>query len=90
MAGVVNMSVLVFFVLDGVGGLLFAIAYVGLGVIFQDAIASVFATLMQLGSIGVLTIVAALCYTRFSNGGGERCLFASFAWTALPSPSFAN
>ena len=50
MAGVVNMSVLVFFVLDGVGGLLFAIAYVGLGVIFQDAIASVFATLMQSGS----------------------------------------
>jgi rhodanese-related sulfurtransferase len=66
MAGVVNMSVPIFFLLDGVGALLFAIAFVGLGVVFRDGIASVLATLTQLGSIGVLTIVTGLAlYSLF-------------------------
>jgi membrane protein DedA with SNARE-associated domain/rhodanese-related sulfurtransferase len=60
MAGVVRMSVLTFFLLDGLGGLLFVIAFVALGVIFHQAVASVLATLRELGTFGLLAIVAAL------------------------------
>jgi rhodanese-related sulfurtransferase len=66
MAGVVNMSVLTFFLLNGVGALLFVIAFVALGVIFQDAITSVLDTLTELGAIGILAIVVGLAlYSLF-------------------------
>jgi membrane protein DedA with SNARE-associated domain/rhodanese-related sulfurtransferase len=66
MAGVVNMSVLTFFLLNGVGALLFVIVFIALGVIFQDAITSVLATLTELGTIGILAIVAGLAlYSLF-------------------------
>jgi len=60
MAGVVRRPVLTFFLLDGLGGLLFVIAFVALGAIFQQAIASVLGTLRELGIFGILAIVAAL------------------------------
>lgn len=60
MAGVVRMSVLTFFLLNGLGELLFVIIFVALGVIFQRAIASVLATLKELGTFGIFAIVAAL------------------------------
>jgi membrane protein DedA with SNARE-associated domain/rhodanese-related sulfurtransferase len=60
MAGVVRMAVLTFFLLNGLGALLFIIVFVALGIIFQQAIASVIATLTELGIFGILAIVAAL------------------------------
>lgn len=68
MAGVVRMSVLTFFLLNGLGTLLFVILFVALGVIFQQAIASALATLTELGTYGILAIVAALA------------LYAIFKW----------
>jgi len=58
MAGITNMSLLAFFLLNGLGGLLFVTAFVVLGVIFQEAITSALTTLMELGAFGILTIVA--------------------------------
>src|SRR6516164_2827894 len=58
MAGITNMSLLAFFLLNGLGRLLFVTAFVVLGVIFQDAITSALTTLMELGAFGILTIVA--------------------------------
>ena len=43
------MSVLTFILLNGVGALLFVIAVVALGVIFQDAITSILVTLTESG-----------------------------------------
>lgn len=60
MAGVVRMAVLTFFLLNGLGGLLFVILFVALGVVFQQAIASVLDTLKELGTFGIFAIVAAL------------------------------
>lgn len=60
MAGVVRMSALTFLLLNGLGGLLFVIAFVALGVIFQQAIASLLVTLKELGTFGILAIVTAL------------------------------
>lgn len=60
MAGVVKMSALPFFVLDGTGGLLFVGAIVALGALFHDAIASVLATLTQLGELGVAAVAGAI------------------------------
>jgi membrane protein DedA with SNARE-associated domain/rhodanese-related sulfurtransferase len=60
MAGVVRMSAVTFFLLNGLGELLFVIAFVALGVIFQQAIAGVLDTLRELGAFGILAIVAAL------------------------------
>ncbi|HVI13868.1 MAG TPA: rhodanese-like domain-containing protein [Pseudolabrys sp.] len=60
MAGIANMSFFEFFLLNGLGGLLFVGAFVMLGVIFQDAITSALATLIELGALGILMIVAAL------------------------------
>jgi hypothetical protein len=67
------MAVLTFFLLDWLGALLFIIVFVAahfggdgrrcpyaLGIIFQQAIASVIATLTELGIFGILAIVAAL------------------------------
>jgi rhodanese-related sulfurtransferase len=66
MAGVVKMPMIVFLLLNGIGGLLFVIAFVGLGVIFQDAITSVLATFTELGALGIITIVAGLAlYSLF-------------------------
>jgi membrane protein DedA with SNARE-associated domain/rhodanese-related sulfurtransferase len=68
MAGIVNMPILTFFALNGVGSLLFVVLFVALGVIFQHAITSVLATLTELGTIGILAIVASLA------------LYALFKW----------
>jgi len=66
MAGVVNMPAFTFLLLNVVGSLLFVIVFVALGVIFQDAITSVLVTLTELGTIGILTIVAGLAlYSLF-------------------------
>jgi len=60
MAGITNMSLLAFFLLNGLSGLLFVSALVALGAIFQDAITSALTTLTQLGALGILIIVAGL------------------------------
>lgn len=60
LAGVTRMSVSAFLALDGIGSLLFVGAMVALGLIFQDAIASVVATLVDFGVAGVLIVVAAI------------------------------
>jgi membrane protein DedA with SNARE-associated domain/rhodanese-related sulfurtransferase len=60
MAGVTNMSSLSFFLLNGVGALLFVGVFVALGVIFQDAVTSVLVTLTELGTFGILVIVVGL------------------------------
>jgi membrane protein DedA with SNARE-associated domain/rhodanese-related sulfurtransferase len=60
MAGVSRMSALTFLVLDGFGVLLFVGASVLLGIIFQDAIASVVATLVEFGTLGAVAVFAAL------------------------------
>jgi membrane protein DedA with SNARE-associated domain/rhodanese-related sulfurtransferase len=66
MAGVFKMSLLSFFLLNGVGTLLFVVTSVALGVIFQDAITSALAILTELGGIGVLAIIASVAvYSLF-------------------------
>jgi len=60
MAGVTKMTVLAFLLLDGIGALLFISADVALGLLFQDAITSVLSTLMDLGKIGGLIVLAAI------------------------------
>ena len=60
MAGVTKMPLPVFLVLDAMGKLLFVSTAVALGRIFQDAIASVLATLADFGKVGVLAVAAAL------------------------------
>ena len=58
MAGITNMPLLAFSLLNGLGGLLFVSAFVALGAIFQDAITSALTTLTELGAFGILMIVA--------------------------------
>ncbi len=60
MAGVTRMPVLVFLLLDGIGSIFFVGAAVALGLIFQNAIASAIATLVDLGALGGLAVVAAI------------------------------
>lgn len=60
MAGITRMPLPVFALLDGVGKLLFVGTGVALGVIFQDAIASVLATLVEFGKFGLGAVAAAL------------------------------
>ena len=60
MAGVTRMSVLAFVLLDGIGTLLFVGAVVALGLIFQNAITSVIATLADLGALGGAAVFAAI------------------------------
>ena len=60
MAGVTNISLLPFVLLNGVGALLFASLFVALGVIFRNAITSVLATLTEFGSLGVLAVPTGL------------------------------
>jgi membrane protein DedA with SNARE-associated domain/rhodanese-related sulfurtransferase len=62
MAGLVNMSALTFFLLNGVGTLLFVLVFVAFGVVFESAITSVLATLTELGTFGVPAIVAGLAF----------------------------
>jgi membrane protein DedA with SNARE-associated domain/rhodanese-related sulfurtransferase len=59
MAGVSRMVVPLFVLLDGTGKLLYVGAAVALGRIFQNAIASVLATLAELGKFGVVAVLAA-------------------------------
>src|SRR5262245_60388744 len=49
-----------FFLLNGVGALLFVEVLVALGVIFQNAVTRVLATLTELGILGILVIVVGL------------------------------
>lgn len=60
MAGVTNMALLSFFLLNAVGALLFVGVFVALGVIFQDAVTSVLVTVTELGTFGILVIVVGL------------------------------
>jgi membrane protein DedA with SNARE-associated domain/rhodanese-related sulfurtransferase len=60
MSGVTGMSTPAFVLLDGIGTLLFVIAAVALGLIFQNAISSVLATLTAYGKLGVIAVLAAL------------------------------
>lgn len=60
MAGVTKMSVLTFFLLDAAGAFLFVAATVALGLIFQNAITSVLATLVNFGKLGALAVIVAV------------------------------
>ena len=60
MAGIAKMSLPVFLLLNGIGALLFVSVPVALGRIFQQEIADLIATLMQVGKSGGLIILAAL------------------------------
>jgi len=60
MAGITRMRLLSFVLIDGAGKLLFVSVAVAFGVVFQDAIASVLATLTELGKSGVGVVGAAL------------------------------
>jgi membrane protein DedA with SNARE-associated domain len=60
MAGVTKMPVLIFLLLDGIGGVLFISAAVALGLLFQDAITSILSTLTDLGKIGGLIVLTAI------------------------------
>ena len=60
MAGITRMSVAVFAMLDGIGKLLYVATAVALGVIFQDAIASVLGTIGEFGKFGIGAVAGAL------------------------------
>ncbi len=59
MAGIGKMPMPVFLPLDGAGKLLYVSVAVAVGRIFQNAIASVIATLAELGKFGVVAVIAA-------------------------------
>jgi membrane protein DedA with SNARE-associated domain len=89
MAGITDMSLLAFFLLNGLGRLLFVSAFVVLGVIFQDAIASALTTLTELGAFGILMIVAGFGFYLLFKWWRRR-LFIRQLRTALRFLSFAN
>jgi membrane protein DedA with SNARE-associated domain/rhodanese-related sulfurtransferase len=60
MAGVTKMTVAAFCSLDAIGSFLFVAAIVALGLVFQNAIANVVATLTDLGEFGIVVILAAV------------------------------
>jgi membrane protein DedA with SNARE-associated domain/rhodanese-related sulfurtransferase len=60
MAGVTRMSLPTFVLLDGIGAFLFVSVAVGLGVIFQDAIADILLRLAEIGKYGGLSVLAVL------------------------------
>ena len=60
MAGATRMSMPAFMAVDAIGKLLFVGVAVALGRIFQNAIATVLATLKELGEVGGLVVIAAL------------------------------
>lgn len=60
MAGITRMPLPVFALLDGIGKLLFVGTGIALGVIFQNAIASVLTTLTEFGKFGIAAVAAAL------------------------------
>jgi len=60
MAGVTKMSLPAFFLLNGIGALLFVSVPVLLGWIFQNAVTDILCTLADIGKFGVLAILAAL------------------------------
>jgi membrane protein DedA with SNARE-associated domain len=72
MAGITRMPVPLFALLDGIGKLLFVGTGVALGVIFQDAIASVLATLVEFGKFGIGAVVAALAIYVLGKWGRRR------------------
>jgi membrane protein DedA with SNARE-associated domain/rhodanese-related sulfurtransferase len=60
MAGVTKMSLPAFFLLNGIGALLFVSVPVLLGWIFQNAVTDILFTLADIGKFGVLAVLAAL------------------------------
>lgn len=60
MAGVTEMSVLTFLLLDLIGAMVFVSAFVALGMIFQNAITSLLNTLANYGTFGVVAVLAAI------------------------------
>ena len=60
LAGVTGMPAAAFLALDGLGSLFYVGAIVALGVMFQNAIASVVATLVEFGAFGAVIVVAAI------------------------------
>ncbi len=60
MAGVTKMSLPAFFLLNGIGALLFVSVPVLLGRIFQNAVTDILFTLADIGKFGVLAVLAAL------------------------------
>jgi membrane protein DedA with SNARE-associated domain len=72
MAGITRMPLPVFALLDGLGKLLFVGTGVALGVIFQNAIASVLATLVEFGKFGIGAVVAALAIYVVGKWGRRR------------------
>jgi membrane protein DedA with SNARE-associated domain/rhodanese-related sulfurtransferase len=60
MAGVTKMSLPAFFLLNGIGALLFVSVPVLLGWIFQNAVTDILFTLADIGKFGILAVLAAL------------------------------
>jgi membrane protein DedA with SNARE-associated domain/rhodanese-related sulfurtransferase len=60
MAGVTKMSLPAFFLLNGIGALLFVSVPVLLGWIFQNAVTDILFTLADIGKFGLLAVLAAL------------------------------
>jgi membrane protein DedA with SNARE-associated domain/rhodanese-related sulfurtransferase len=60
MAGVTRMSIFTFLSFDGIAVTLFVGLYVALGLLFQGAVASVVATLINFGKLGVLAVLGAI------------------------------
>ena len=85
MAGITEMSLPVFLVLDGIGALLFVGLPVGLGWIFQDAITDILVALRNAGKS--LALPCCLCQlwafgALLQDGGDGRRSSVSFTWTA--------
>lgn len=72
MAGITRMPLPLFALLDGIGKLLFVGTGVALGVIFQNAIASVLTTLTEFGKFGVGAVAAALAIYVLGKWGRRR------------------
>jgi len=89
MAGVTKMPVLIFLLLDGIGGVLFIGAAVALGILFQDAITSILSTLTDLGKIGGLIVLTAIGLYLLTKWWRRR-LFIRSAWIESRLLSFAS
>ncbi len=72
MAGITRMKLPLFALLDCVGKLLFVGTGVALGVIFQNAIASVLTTLAEFGKFGIGAVAAALAIYVLGKWGRRR------------------